>query len=221
MDWKWGVALVAGGTCTALLSGWVSIKSSLLPAPSTRPAAASRPLTVAEKIVQGARGEVERGVLYDARYVRMAYPGGDVPADRGACTDVVIRALRHAGYDLQKLVHEDMKRHFRLYPQKYGLRRPDRNIDHRRAANHMVFLKRHGRELPVSIQGTAAASWQPGDLVYCYLPGNIAHCGVVSDRRNGQGLPLVIHNCGQAAEEDVLPYWQIIGHFRYPPPKGR
>src|SRR5687768_11370113 len=101
------------------------------------------PRTAAEKIVNGAKREVRRGVRYDARYVTLSYPGGDVASDRGACTDVVVRALRHAGYDLQPLIHEDMRRHFRLYPRRYGLRRPDRSIDHRRTPNQMTFLRRH------------------------------------------------------------------------------
>lgn len=185
------------------------------PGRRSRPAPLS---TIARKIVEGARAEVERGVLYDARYVSIPYPGGDVPPDRGACTDVLIRALRHAGIDLQQLVHEDMSRHFRLYPRKYGLSRPDPSIDHRRVSNHLVFMRRHALALPTGVAGADAASWQPGDLVYCELPGGILHCGIVSDRRGSSGLPLVIHNCSRAAEEDVLRYWRLVGHYRYPPP---
>jgi len=172
--------------------------------------------TLADRIVNGAKAEVRRGVTYDARYVLLSYPGGDVPSGQGACTDVVIRALRNAGYDLQSLIHQDMRRHFRLYPRKYGLSRPDRNIDHRRTPNQIVFLRRHGRELPRAVTGAAAASWRPGDLVYCRLPNGLGHCGVLSDVRNAEGLPLVIHNMGRAAQEDVLSAWEITGHFRYP-----
>jgi uncharacterized protein YijF (DUF1287 family) len=174
------------------------------------------PRTVAEKIVNGAKLEARRQVSYDARYVLLEYPGGDVAADRGACTDVVVRALRHAGYDLQKLIHEDMRRNFRLYPRRYGLRRPDRNIDHRRTPNQMTFLRRFGRELPRSTEGAAAASWRPGDLVYCDLPNGMGHCGVLSNVRGAAGLPLVIHNMGVARQEDCLADWKITGHFRYP-----
>jgi uncharacterized protein len=174
------------------------------------------PRTAAEKIVNGAKAEVRRGVVYDAGYLVIPYPGGDVPADRGACTDVVVRALRHAGYDLQKLIHEDMRRNFRLYPKRYGLGRPDPNIDHRRTPNQVVFLRRHGLELPKETTGAARATWQPGDLVYCRLENGMGHCGVLSNVRSPEGLPLVIHNWGQAAQEDWLGSWEITGHFRYP-----
>lgn len=176
---------------------------------------------IAGKIVAGARAEVERRVRYDASYQLIRYPGGDVPADRGACTDVLVRALRNARFDLQQLIHEDMRRHFRLYPQKYGLRAPDPNIDHRRASNHVVFLRRHGLELSRSTAGWAAASWQPGDLVYWGDDQAPWHCGVISDRLNARGLPLVIHNVGGAREEDVLTMDRIAGHFRYPRAAGR
>lgn len=174
------------------------------------------PATAAEKIVNGAKLEARRGVTYDASYMSLEYPGGDVPADRGACTDVVVRALRHAGYDLQKLIHEDMRRNFRLYPKKYGLRRPDRNIDHRRTPNHMTFLRRFGKALPLALEGDAADSWMPGDLVYCDLASGLGHCGVISNVRTREGRPLVIHNAGRATQEDLLPHVKITGHFRYP-----
>jgi uncharacterized protein len=143
-----------------------------------------------------------------------------VPADRGACTDVVVRALRAAGYDLQQLIHEDMRRYFSLYPRRYGLRRPDRNIDHRRVLNQMTFMRRHALELPTAIIGPAAATWQPGDIVYCELENGLGHCGVLSNERNAQGLPLIIHNIGGARQEDCLAAWKIIGHYRYPAPRG-
>lgn len=171
---------------------------------------------VAAMIVAGAKAEVRRGVRYDASYHVIAYPRGDVRADRGACTDVVIRALRHAGFDLQALIHADMRRRFALYPQRYGLGAPDANIDHRRAPNQITFLRRYGRELPRSTGGSAAATWQPGDLVYWRLPSGPLHCGVLSDVYDGRGLPLVIHNLAQAREEDCLTEWPIVAHLRYP-----
>jgi uncharacterized protein YijF (DUF1287 family) len=177
----------------------------------------AHPSTPADYIVMAAQEEVRRGVTYDAAYQTLAYPGGDVKPDRGACTDVVIRALRGAGYDLQQLIHDDMARNFSLYPARYGLAAPDPNIDHRRAPNHIAFLRRHGRELPTAVTGAAAKTWQPGDLVYCKLLSGSGHCGVCSNVRDDRGLPLVIHNCGRTAQEDVLPIWQITGHFRYPP----
>jgi uncharacterized protein YijF (DUF1287 family) len=174
------------------------------------------PRTPAERIVNGAKAEARRGVLYDASYRTIQYPGGDVRADRGACTDVVIRALRPAGYDLQALIHEDMQRHFSQYPPRYGLHGPDPNIDHRRVPNQIAFLRRHGTELPRSTTGPAAVTWQPGDLVYWRLPGGVTHCGVLSNVRDGEGLPLVIHNLAEARQEDCLTAWKITGHFRYP-----
>jgi uncharacterized protein YijF (DUF1287 family) len=149
----------------------------------------------------------------------MHYPGGDVARDHGVCTDVVIRSFRAAGYDLQKLIHEDMKSHFSAYPRNWGLTRPDTNIDHRRVPNQMVFFRRFGKTLPLGTTGAPAATWQPGDVIYWKLNSGLDHCGVVSDTRNKAGLPLVIHNLGRTAEEDVLTAWKITGHFRYP--KGR
>jgi uncharacterized protein YijF (DUF1287 family) len=207
--------LLAGAAAGVLFfAAWRAVAPD--PRPGKPPVLKPHPRTIADRIVNGAKGEVLRGVVYDASYKQLSYPGGDVAADRGACTDVVIRALRNAGMDLQVLMHRDMERHFALYPQSYGLRGPDSNIDHRRCRNHLVFFRRFGKTLPLSVRGPDAATWQAGDLVYCRLPGGLLHTGVCSDERNGHGLPLVIHNMGRAAQEDVLEEWQIIGHFRYP-----
>jgi uncharacterized protein YijF (DUF1287 family) len=136
--------------------------------------------------------------------------------DGGACTDLVIRALRGAGVDLQKLVHEDMVAGFRSYPQLWGLSRPDSNIDHRRVPNLMTFFRRRGRWLSTGTRGKDAAGWQAGDVVFWDLGGGgQKHCGIVSDRRADSGLPLVIHNIAGAAEEDVLTRWKVIGHARW------
>jgi uncharacterized protein len=179
-------------------------------------AAPEKPLTPAEKIVARAREEVTRGVTYDAEYRTLTYPNGDVPAAKGACTDVVIRAYRAAGYDLQKHIHQDMRRNFSRYPQSYGLKRPDKSIDHRRVPNQMTFLRRFGKTLPTGTTGTAASSWRPGDIVYWKLDSGLDHCGILSDRRGSSSLPLAIHNLSVAAEEDCLTAWRITGHFRYP-----
>lgn len=193
-----------------IIAGWRWSRSRLrvIPVGPLRP--------VAAKIVAGAKAEVRRGVRYDASYRLIAFPGGDVRPDRGACTDVVIRSLRHAGFDLQSKIHEDMRRHFDRYPHRYGLSRPDANIDHRRVPNHLVFFSRYGRALPTATDGAAVATWQPGDLVYWRIPGGPLHCGVLSDVYDGRGLPLVIHNMAQAREEDCLTAWPIVAHFRYP-----
>jgi len=174
------------------------------------------PRTPADKIVNGAKNEIIRGVFYDASYQQMPYPNGDVKSDRGACSDVVIRALRNAGYDLQKLIHEDMKSHFSAYPHNWGLNATDPNIDHRRVPNQMTFFRRHGRELPTGTTGENFSKWKPGDIVCWKLDGRLDHTGIISDVKGKSGLPMVIHNLGRTAQEDCLNNWKITGHFRYP-----
>ena len=168
-------------------------------------------------ILLGVRQEVEQGVTYDDAYQVIDYPEGDVAKDRGACTDVVIRAFRHAGIDLQRLIHEDMKEHFNLYPQNWGLADPDPNIDHRRVPNQFKFFSRFGKSLTLSTSQENLQEWQWGDVVYWRFPNGLEHCGIISDRKNVQDTPLVIHNAGMAVEEDCLNRWEITGHFRYPP----
>jgi uncharacterized protein YijF (DUF1287 family) len=214
-----GVLLLAGCRKETAPGGGVAATPAVQTEAAADPLALNpEPRTVAEKIVNGAKEEARRGVVYDAGYIPVAYPGGDVPKDRGACVEVVIRALRRAGYDLQARMHQDMERRFALYPKAYGMRRPDASIDHRRVRNQMTFLRRFGRELPGSTTGAAKATWQPGDLVYWRLDNNLNHCGVCSDVRNADGLPLVIHNLSMTRQEDCLTAWKILGHFRYPAP---
>jgi uncharacterized protein YijF (DUF1287 family) len=198
----------------ALILSVFSSTGGAIAAPGGAPQA-----TPSQRILAGAKDEVRRGVGYREGYEDMHYPGGDVARDHGVCTDVVIRSFRVAGYDLQKLIHEDMKSHFSAYPRNWGLTRPDTNIDHRRVPNQMVFFRRFGKRLPLGTTGAPAATWQPGDVIYWKLNSGLDHCGVVSLTRNKAGLPLVIHNLGRTAEEDVLTAWKITGHFRYP--KGR
>ena len=167
-----------------------------------------------ELLLEAAHAQVGVTRHYDGRYVRLAYPGGDVAPDRGVCTDVVVRAVRATGLDLQKAVHEDMRGHFSAYPPLWGLRRPDRNIDHRRVPNLETWMRRAGHALPAS---TRAADYRPGDIVSWRLPGGLPHIGVVSDRRapDGSGRLLVVHNIGAGARvEDVLLAWPPVGHFR-------
>ena len=167
----------------------------------------------AVNIVAAARDQIGKTVRYDPSYRRLDYPGGDVPIEVGVCTDVVVRALRSGlGLDLQRLVHEDMRGNFSAYPQNWGLKGPDKNIDHRRVPNLRAFFKRRGWELPVSDE---AQAYQPGDLVTCIVPPNLAHIMIVSDRRNASGQPLVIHNIGAGVqEEDRLFEFKITGHYR-------
>ncbi len=169
---------------------------------------------IAAKIVKAARAQ--ESDIYDPSYQSIAYPGGDVAAGRGACTDVVIRALRGADIDLQKLVHEDMKRDFRAYGDQWNLGHTDKNIDHRRVPNLMTFFARHGKTLPIPTDNASLKNWQPGDVICWKLPGNLNHIGIVSDGVGARGLPLVIHNAQQCIEQDYLDEWPITGHYRYP-----
>ena len=164
-------------------------------------------------IVAAARDQIGKTTTYDGAYVGLVYPGGDVPIERGVCTDVVIRALRTAhGTDLQKLVHEDMKTNFAQYPTIWGLTRPDRNIDHRRVPNLQTYFKRAGYHLGISDNPN---DYQPGDLVTCTVGGNRPHIMVVSDKKNSTGVPLVIHNIGRGTqEEDRLFEFPLTGHYR-------
>ncbi len=172
-------------------------------------------LKIPDLVLLGARAEAKNATLYDASYQALSYPGGDVAPDRGACTDVVIRAYRQAGIDLQVSIHEDMKAHFNKYPQQWGLTAPDRNIDHRRVPNQMAYFKRYGQSLALD-NHTDPQLWKWGDVVYWRFSNGLEHCGIVSDRRNEQGIPLVIHNASVCKEEEALLRWEIIGHYRYP-----
>jgi uncharacterized protein len=165
------------------------------------------------QLVRAAREQTKNRVTYDAAYSRIGYPMGDVPADRGVCTDVVVRAYRGIGIDLQALVHEDMRSNFKQYPARWALSKPDTNIDHRRVPNLQKFLEREGAK----VKDTGAARYRAGDLVTWMLPGNLPHIGIVSDRQVGNsGRPLIIHNIGAGTvEEDLLFAYPITGHYRY------
>ena len=172
----------------------------------------------ADDLVAAAKSQVGVTVRYDSRYERIGYPGGDVPLERGVCTDVVIRALRATGIDLQELVHKDMRRAWSAYPKKWGHRKPDTNIDHRRVPNLETFFTRHGLVLAVS---NKASDYLPGDIVVWRVPPNLPHIGIVADQRSSAGTPLVIHNIGLGARmEDMLFAYTITGHYRYPRPKS-
>jgi uncharacterized protein YijF (DUF1287 family) len=150
---------------------------------------------------------------YDPSYARIAYPGGDVPRETGVCSDVIIRAFRTAGVDLQKEVHEDMRVAFKAYPRRWGLTRPDANIDHRRVLNLMVFFERKGKALPVS---RSPEDYRPGDVVAWDLGGGVPHIGLVSTVASERGgYHKVVHNIGAGTRlEDVLFSWTVIGHYR-------
>lgn len=167
-----------------------------------------------ERLPELARKQIGVTIEYDSSYVSLKYPGGDVPMDRGVCTDVVIRAMRLLNFDLQKEVHEDMKQNFSAYPSKknWGLKKPDKNIDHRRVPNLRTFFTRKGWQVPITDN---AADYLPGDIVTCTLGGKLPHIMIVSDRQSEDGTPLIIHNIGDGTqEEDLLFAFPINGHFR-------
>ncbi len=166
-------------------------------------------------LAAAAREQVGVTVRYDPAYRRIPYPAGDVPSDRGVCTDVLVRAYRRLGLDLQVLVHEDMVRAWAAYPKQWGAARPDTNIDHRRVPNLVAFFARHGEALPVP---RASADYRPGDIVTWRLPSGVPHIGILSDRRSAAGSPLVIHNIGRGVrEDDVLFTFPVTGRYRYLP----
>jgi len=156
--------------------------------------------------VLAAAAESQVGVttIYDPSYVKLVYPGGDLPIERGVCADVIIRAFRRIGVDLQALVHDDMRRAFGAYPRAWGLKRPDANIDHRRVPNLMTFFARRGKSLALG------APYEAGDVVAWRLPGGLYHIGVVVSGET------VVHNVGNGARsEPVLHAFTIIGHYRW------
>jgi uncharacterized protein YijF (DUF1287 family) len=165
-------------------------------------------------IVKAARSQIGVTTSYDPAYVSLSYPGGDVPKDRGVCTDVIIRALRTAHQkDLQRLVHEDMRANFSAYPKRWGLTRPDRNIDHRRVPNLQTYFKRSGYSLPLQKD---PSRFLPGDFVTCTVPPHLPHIVIVSDKKSPNGTPLIIHNIGQGTrEEDALFKFPHTGHYRW------
>jgi uncharacterized protein YijF (DUF1287 family) len=171
--------------------------------------------TPIRQIVDGAIEQTKLTTNYSQEYFQLAYPNGDPPIKTGACTDVVIRAFRKAGVDLQKEVHEDMAANFGVYPRKWGLSKTDTNIDHRRVPNLQTFFDRRRRSIPVT---NLAKDYQPGDVVTYDLDGKgMTHIGLVSNVWNTAGNRyLIVHNIGAGAHaEDVLFNWKITGHFRY------
>lgn len=166
-------------------------------------------------LVAAARAQVGVVRLYDPAYFSVPYPGGDVPADRGVCTDVIIRALRTQGLDLQQAIYEDMRAHFDQYPRQWGLSRTDRSIDHRRVPNQMRWFERHGWAQTI---GRSGVDFAPGDIVAWKLSGSgLLHIGIVSDRRSHDGTPLILHNINAGTQEDDLLFQHaIIGHYRPP-----
>lgn len=173
------------------------------------------PQSGGEALARAAIDQTRSRVVYDSSYQRIAYPMGDIAADRGVCADVVVRALRVQGLDLQQLVHEDMAENFAAYPNFWGLSSPDTNIDHRRVPNLETYMKRQGWRLPASLD---ASAYRAGDIVAWNLRGEagyLAHIGIVTDRIGPSGWPMVVHNIGAGPQlEDVLFSWPMTGRYR-------
>jgi uncharacterized protein len=170
------------------------------------------------KLVAGGTAQTEVTKTYDPAYVRLAYPGGDVDKSTGVCTDVIIRAYRELGIDLQKLVHEDMTRNFGSYPKLWGLQQPDKNIDHRRVANLMTFFDRQQAALPI---GKNPADYQPGDLVTYDLGPSIGlHIAMVTNIPGPNGYKMVHNACCGTKIETLPTSWKINGHYRYLPKRA-
>jgi len=180
-----------------------SVLASLITLPLAAPQLAAIDVrSPSAQLIVAARAQIGVTTSYDPAYVSLDYPGGDVPMDRGVCTDVVVRAFRAAfAFDLQKAVHEDMRADFGAYPAIWGLPRPDRNIDHRRVPNLETFFQRLGAE-------PRLRDVRPGDLLTCRVPRNLPHIAIVSDRRAPDGTWAAIHNIGRGTEETAL-----IGRF--------
>lgn len=182
----------------------------------TQPASLAARRQFLMKLVASAEERTHHTVRYDPAYVRIPYPGGDVPQDTGVCTDEVIRSYRALGIDLQKEVHEDMERNFSAYPQqrRWLLSHTDTNIDHRRVPNLMVFFSHKGESLAVTKN---PADYSPGDLVTWDLGGGVPHIGIVVDETSLEGgRHLIVHNIGQGPRrEDVLFAWKVTGHYHY------
>lgn len=172
------------------------------------------PVLAAERLPDAARRQIGVTVDYDPSYTAIPYPGGDVPMETGVCSDVTVRALRVLGLDLQKEMHEDIRRNFSAYPcrRMWGQRKPDRNIDHRRVPNQEVYFKRRGWSRSITRN---PADYLPGDIVTCLIGDSIPHVMIVSDRKSEVGTPLCFHNIGMGTEEeDCLFDFTITGHFR-------
>ncbi len=187
----------------------VWVLAEMLSAQDSRAVASSA--SFADRLVEAANFRTTQSVRYDPAYVVIDYPNGDVPADTGVCSDVVVRSYRALGIDLQKRLHEDMKYNFSSYPKNWGLKRPDKNIDHRRVPNLQRFFNRKGAELPEGGQ----TGYLPGDLVAWDLNGNgLWHIGIVT------GKDEFVHNIGSGpVKERGIGQWEVVGHYRYHPEK--
>ena len=183
------------------------VVSEVLSAQDAKTAAETPKASFASRLVDAALFRTTQEVRYDPAYVVLDYPGGDVPADTGVCTDVVIRSYRALGMDLQKLVHEDMKKNFSAYPKNWGLKRADKNIDHRRVPNLQKYFQRQGAE----VEKSENPIYLPGDLIAWDLNGNgLWHIGIVV------APDTFVHNIGSGpVKESGIDQWEVVGHYRF------
>ena len=174
------------------------------------------PTNFQEKLSNAAMSIVDSTIEYDPSYFSIKYPNGDIPKNKGVCTDVVIRAYRKLGIDLQKEVHEDMMKNFLLYPnlRKWGLKKCDTNIDHRRVPNLEIFFTHKGESLPISENGS---DYKTGELVTWMIGEKYPHIGIITHLKSEDGKrPMIVHNVGNGqVSEDCLLNWKIVGHFKY------
>jgi uncharacterized protein len=198
-----------------------AIAQSILDPVPRAPPADDAPFLAAEswaaELVKAAERQIGVTLRYDPAYTKIGYPGGDVPRERGVCTDVIVRAYRDGlGIDLQELLHKDMRKAFKVYPRNWGLKRPDPNIDHRRVPNLRTFFARGGFALEAT---SDPSGYLPGDVVSQMLPGNLAHIVLVTGRANAdRSRPMIVHNIGAGARlEDRLFEFEITGHYRFKP----
>ncbi len=224
----WRVTSVA----SIVVAGLVIAAASEAAGRAERDAGGNGGARVGQLVVEGARREAERKTPYIMEYRPIAYPGGDVPEGSGVCTDLVVRAFRNATVDLQKLLHVDRVAHPEAYPtQSWAYKRPDANIDHRRCPNLAVWFRRHAQSLTTETDAAHASEWKPGDVVFYVREGASApwHVAVVSDRKDRDGLPMIVDSYPPATSESHrLDTWKPIhSHYRYtgaeaarPPPSS-
>ena len=222
INWKLTLLFLMVGVGTALVAYQrrpANVVSPVSRGPAARPSPAVNPLPdnaspQLKQMLEGAIAQAGVTTGYDPAYVALEYPGGDVPENTGVCSDVVVRAFRKAGIDLQKSVHEDMKAARSEYPNKWGANAPDKNIDHRRVLNLMTYFTRRGKSLPIS---SNPSDFQPGDIVSWELTSGIDHIGIVTNMLSDSGgRYLIVHNIGAGTRvEDVMFAWTITGHYRF------
>ncbi len=222
-DFLMGASILTVGSFTTyalpshLMVSSLPTSQSILTGITAAHAAAHKTEAWAAKLIASTESQIGVTQIYDPAYVRLSFPNGDIPRGRGVCTDVIVRAYRDAfDFDLQKAVNSDMKNSFSAYPRVWGLKRPDRNIDHRRVPNLQTFFKRQGAALPISDR---PHDYLPGDIVSQISPGNRPHIALVTNRPSLDGArPLLVHNIGAGAQlQDSLFIFKVTGRYRFKP----